>query len=41
MRTQARKNLILAKEKSKIYYAEKINPLEMKIGDSVFLVKKR
>ena len=39
MRTQARENLISAKEKSKIYYDEKINPLEVKIGDNVFLLK--
>ena len=39
MRTQARENLISAKEKSKIYYDKKINPLEMKIGDNVFLLK--
>ena len=29
MRTQARENLISAKEKSKIYYDKKINPLEV------------
>ena len=39
MRTQARENLISAKEKSKIYYDEKINPWEVKIGDNVFLLK--
>ena len=39
MRTQARKNLNSAKEKSKLYYDEKINPLEVKIGDNVFLFK--
>ena len=36
MRRQARENLISAKEKSKIYYDKKINPLEVKIGDNVF-----
>ena len=39
MRTQARDNLISAKEKSKIYYDKKINPLELKIGDNVLLLK--
>ena len=39
MRTQERENLISAKEKSKIYYNGKINPLEVKIGDNVFLLK--
>ena len=39
MRTQARENLISAKEKLKIYYDKKINPLEVKIGDKVFLLK--
>ena len=39
MPTQARENLISAKEKSKIYYDEKINPLEVKIGENVFLLK--
>ena len=39
MRTQARENLISAKEKLKIYYDKKINPLEVKIGDIVFLLK--
>ena len=39
MRTQARENLISAKEKSKIYYDKKISPLEVKIGDNVFLSK--
>ena len=39
MRTQARENLILANEKSKLYYDKKINPLEVKIGDNVFLLK--
>ena len=39
MRTQARENLIWAKEKSKLYYDKKINPLEVKIGDKVFLLK--
>ena len=37
MRTQDRENVISAKEKSKIYYGKKINPLEVKIGDNVFL----
>ena len=39
MRTQARENLISAKENSKIYYDKKINPLEVRIGDNVFLLK--
>ena len=39
MRTQARENLLSAKEKSKIYYDKKINPLGVKIGDNVFLLK--
>ena len=39
MRTQARENLITAKEKSKMYHDRKINPLEIKIGDNVFLLK--
>ena len=39
MRTQARENLIPAKEKSKIYYDKKINSLEVKIGDNVFSLK--
>ena len=39
MRTKGRENLISAKEKSKIYYNKKINPLEVKIGDNVFLLK--
>ena len=39
MRTQARENHNSAKEKSKIYYDKKINPLEVKIGDNVFLLK--
>ena len=39
MRTQARDNLISAKEKSKIYNDKKVNPLEVKIGDKVFLSK--
>ena len=39
MRTQATENLISAKEKSKLYYDKKINPLEVKIGDNVFLLK--
>ena len=39
MRTQARENLITGKEKSKMYHDRKINPLEIKIGDSVFLLK--
>ena len=39
MRTQARENLITAKEKSKMYHDRKINPMEIKIGNSVFLLK--
>ena len=39
MRTQARENLIKAKEKSKMYHDRKINPLDIKIGDNVFLLK--
>ena len=39
MRTQARENLISAKEKSKIYYDKKINPLLVKIEDNLFLLK--
>ena len=39
MRTQARENLIRAKEKSKIYSDRKINSLEIKIGDNVLLLK--
>ena len=39
MRTQARENIIKAKEKSKTYHDRKINPLERKIGDNVFLLK--
>ena len=39
MRPQARENLISANEKSKIYYDNKINPLEVKIGDNVFLLE--
>ena len=39
MRMQARVNLLSAKEKSKIYYDKKINPLEVKIGDNVFSLK--
>ena len=39
MRYQARENLITAREKSKLYYDKKINPLEVKIGDNVFLLK--
>ena len=39
MRTQARENLIKAKEKSRMYHDRKINPLEIKIGDNVFLLK--
>ena len=38
MRTQTRENLILAK-KSKIYYDKKMNPLEVKNGDNVILLK--
>ena len=40
MRTEARENLITAKEKSKMYHDRKINPLEMKIEDNVFLLKR-
>ena len=40
MQTQARENLISVKEKSKIYYDKKINPLEVKIGGIVFALKK-
>ena len=39
MRTQARENIISAKEKSKLYYDKKINPLEVNVGDNVFLLK--
>ena len=39
MRTQAKENLILAKEKWKIYHDKKINPLEVKIEDNAFLSK--
>ena len=39
MRTQAKKNLITAKEKSKMYHDRKINLLKIKIGDNVFLLK--
>ena len=39
MRTQARENLILAKEKLLIFYDKKKCPLEVKIGDNVFLLK--
>ena len=39
MRIQARENLIKAKEKSKLYHDTKINPLEIKIGDNVCLLK--
>ena len=39
IRTQARENLISAKEKSKIYCNKKINPLEVRIGEYVFLLK--
>ena len=39
MQTQARENLITAKEKSKMYHERKVNPLEIKIGDNVFLLK--
>ena len=38
MRTQGRENLISDKEKSKIYYDKKLNPLEEKMGDNVFLL---
>ena len=39
MRTQTKENLTSEKQKSKIYYAKTINPLEVKIGDNVFLSK--
>ena len=39
MRTQARENLVTAKEKSKMYHDRKINPLEIKIGDDLLLLK--
>ena len=39
MRTKARENLITAKERSKMYHDRKINPLEVKIGDNIFLLK--
>ena len=39
MRTQARENLISVKEESKICYDKKLNPLEVKLGDNVFLLK--
>ena len=39
MQTQTRKNLISAKEKSKIYYDQKINPYKVEIGDNVLLLK--
>ena len=39
MRGIARQNLIAAKEKSKEYYARKINPQNFKIGGSVFLLE--
>ena len=39
MRTHARENLITAKEKLKMYHDRKINPLEIKIVDNVFLLK--
>ena len=39
MWTQARENLISAKEKSKIYCHKKIYRLGVKIGDNVFLLK--
>ena len=39
MRTRARENLISAKERSKMYHDRKINPLEVKIGYNVFLLK--
>ena len=39
MRIQARENVISAKEKSKIYCDKKINSLEVKIEDNVFLLK--
>ena len=39
MRTQVKENLITAKEKSKMYHDRKINPLKIKVGDNVFLLK--
>ena len=39
MRTKARENLITVKEKSKMSNDRKINPLEKKIVDNVFLLK--
>ena len=39
MRKQARENFISEKEKSKVYYNKKINPLEVKMGDNVFFLK--
>ena len=39
MRTEARENRIKAKEKSKMYHDGEINPLEIKIGNNVFLLK--
>lgn len=37
--TNARKNLIVSKERSKTYYDKKINPHRFKIGDKVYLLK--
>ena len=39
MRTQVRENVITAKDKLKKYDDRKINPLEIKIGNNVFLLK--
>ena len=39
MRKQERENLISAKEKSKLYDDIEINPLEVKIGDNIVLLK--
>ena len=41
IQTQARENLISAKEESKVYYDKKINPSDVKIGDNAFLSKGR
>ena len=40
MRTQAKENLITAKEKTKMYYNRKIYPLEIKIEDNIFLLQR-
>jgi transposase InsO family protein len=39
IREEARQNLIRAKERSKYYYDQRINPRQFKIGDYVFLLK--